>query len=74
MIKAKIDNVARSTVGHLGDSDFKQQLILVPKNVDLHTFDLFLEQIIELRKENQQLASLRDFLLPMLMNGQVKVS
>ena len=23
--------------------------------------------------ENQQLASLRDFLLPMLMNGQVKV-
>ena len=25
------------------------------------------------KKENQQLASLRDFLLPMLMNGQVKV-
>lgn len=24
-----------------------------------------------IRKENQQLASLRDFLLPMLMNGQV---
>ena len=25
-------------------------------------------------EENQQLASLRDFLLPMLMNGQVKVN
>ena len=25
------------------------------------------------KEENQQLASLRDFLLPMLMNGQVKV-
>ena len=24
-------------------------------------------------KENQELASLRDFLLPMLMNGQIKI-
>lgn len=32
-----------------------------------------LEQIKLLEKENQQLESLRDFLLPMLMNGQVKV-
>ena len=30
------------------------------------------EQIELLEKENQQLSSLRDFLLPMLMNGQVK--
>ena len=30
-------------------------------------------KVLELQKENQQLASLRDFLLPMLMNGQVKV-
>lgn len=30
-------------------------------------------KISEIIKENQQLASLRDFLLPMLMNGQVKV-
>lgn len=28
-------------------------------------------QIIEFKKENQKLANLRDFLLPMLMNGQV---
>ena len=32
------------------------------------------EQIELLESENQQLASLRDFLLPMLMNGQVKVA
>lgn len=32
------------------------------------------ERIMELEKENQQLTSLRDFLLPMLMNGQVKVA
>ena len=32
------------------------------------------EQIELLEEENHQLASLRDFLLPMLMNGQIKVS
>ena len=32
-----------------------------------------LQKVSESLKENQQLASLRDFLLPMLMNGQVKV-
>ena len=31
------------------------------------------EEIFKSQVENQQLASLRDFLLPMLMNGQVKV-
>lgn len=31
------------------------------------------EKLLSLDKENQQLASLRDFLLPMLMNGQVKI-
>ena len=31
------------------------------------------EKLLELKAENQQLSSLRDFLLPMLMNGQVKV-
>lgn len=30
-------------------------------------------RLLSLEKENQQLSSLRDFLLPMLMNGQVKV-
>lgn len=32
-----------------------------------------IEQANQIPLENQQLASLRDFLLPMLMNGQVKV-
>ena len=31
------------------------------------------QKLLSLDKENQQLASLRDFLLPMLMNGQVKI-
>lgn len=32
-----------------------------------------IDKVLELQKENMQLASLRDFLLPMLMNGQVKI-
>lgn len=37
----------------------------------MKTIESIQEHIIELSKENQELASLRDFLLPMLMNGQV---
>lgn len=43
----------------------------------MHKFNDIIEssikKTIELRKQNQQLASLRDWLLPMLMNGQVTV-
>ena len=31
------------------------------------------DKILNNQNENQQLSSLRDWLLPMLMNGQVKV-
>lgn len=48
---------------------------------DKKTIDAFTKKIHDLLqmkhsiwKENQQLASLRDFLLPMLMNGLVKVT
>jgi len=33
----------------------------------------FLDKKVKLEEENQELASLRDWLLPMLMNGQVSV-
>ena len=72
-VVSKITKVARSTVGHLGDSDFKEQPILISKGLDLMFFDTVLSQIILTRIENQQLTELRDFLLPMLMNGQVRV-
>ena len=43
----------------------------------VHDFNAIIEssikKTIELKKENQELASLRDWLLPMLMNGQVEV-
>lgn len=73
-ILAKVTTVARSTVGHLGDTDIKGLKIAVPnRNVDCTFFEHATQTICELRNENHDLASLRDFLLPMLMNGQVKV-
>ena len=69
-ITAKIDTVARSTVGHLGDADFSERYILVPEGLDIDIFDAYLSKIVSLRKENQELSDLCDWLLPMLMNGQ----
>ena len=51
--------------------------VLLPQSTVLKRFDDYLSPLFyamkHIREENQQLASLRDFLLPMLMNGQVKV-
>lgn len=38
------------------------------------TFNTILAEIDVVRSQNEKLASLRDWLLPMLMNGQIKVS
>lgn len=72
-ITAKIDTVARSTVGHLGDADFSERYILVPEGLDIEIFDDYLSKIVSLRKESQELSDLRDWLLPMLMNEQAQV-
>ena len=51
--------------------------VLIPSAPVLEHFDATVSSmytaIKQYSEENQQLASLRDFLLPMLMNGQVKV-
>lgn len=55
----------------------KGQLILVPDKdvaLDFSTqVKLFYKKLLINQKQNQELASLRDWLLPMLMNGQVTV-
>ncbi|MBA4240441.1 MAG: hypothetical protein C0448_06930 [Sphingobacteriaceae bacterium] len=58
-------------LGSLRNTPFLVNDSLVKKYVKV-TNSVF-EQLENLKKENQQLASLRDWLLPMLMNGQVKV-
>ncbi len=50
---------------------------ILPPKLILDAFDAQVQKLLDMKAnimgENQQLASLRDFLLPMLMNGQVKV-
>lgn len=76
-IKAREKNVSRTTVGHLSAKDINSLKVLVSNSNQLNErckiLDSSLNKIIANRIENQQLASLRDWLLPMLMNGQVKV-
>jgi restriction endonuclease S subunit len=55
----------------------KDLKVAIPPDDLLNTFQSLiqpsLEKIKNIRQENQKLAELRDFLLPMLMNGQVRV-
>jgi type I restriction enzyme S subunit len=62
---------------HVYPSDIKRLNYIIPpveliENFGIKTISMNDKIAINL-KENQQLASLRDWLLPMLMNGQVKV-
>ena len=64
-----------STVPHANRSFIEQMKIALPNDAKKYCSELdkIYSKIVECRKENQLLAFLRDFLLPMLMNGQVKV-
>lgn len=71
--KAKIGN----TFANMNKGDFSDILITLPAKNTLETFHNqvlpMFENIKSRSKENKQLAQLRDWLLPMLMNGQVTV-
>lgn len=59
----------------VNQTDLQLLYFLIPENEVLKKYNNLiynsLEQINNILKENQKLSSLRDFLLPMLMNGQV---
>ena len=74
-IKAKELRAKGSTVGHLSDKDLKDLYVLVSPNHQIRKiFDNLLVKIIENRCETTALSTLRDSLLPLLMNGQVSVN
>jgi len=62
----------------INQENLKSVNVCVPNETTLEKFASFAipirKKLINSIEENQQLASLRDWLLPMLMNGQVKVS
>ena len=76
-IKLREKSVSRTTVGHLSDKDLKAINVILPKDKYLSSifekFEIILENIIINQQQNQELTQLRDWLLPMLMNGQAKV-
>ena len=65
-----------SILQNVSQDTLKQVLISLPDRRTICLFsnviNTYLSTIQNLIEENQQLKSLRDFLLPMLMNGQVK--
>ena len=71
--KAKTGN----TFPNMNKGDFASIMLIKPKKEVLESFHNKSSAIMELvlvnSRQNQQLAELRDWLLPMLMNGQVSV-
>ena len=65
-----------TTLKHLQKDHFKGINVLVPDNAILEKFNLFsmplLSKISKNDVECRELGKLRDFLLPLLINGDVK--
>tara|TARA_B110000090_G_scaffold135969_1_gene149623 strand:+ start:190 stop:1437 length:1248 start_codon:yes stop_codon:yes gene_type:complete len=67
----------KTTMGHITQDHLKQSRISIPDDglvESLHEkLNPMFQQMVCVLEENQKLAELRDWLLPMLMNGQVTV-
>ena len=65
----------KTTMGHITTDHLKQSRIVIPPVNICNSFnkevEMLYKKIISNDEQNKELASLRDFLLPMLMNGQV---
>ena len=72
-----IAELRKTTMGHITQDHLKQAKIVVPPIEIISKLDAKLQLIMLkqqiLENQNQELTQLRDWLLPMLMNGQVKV-
>lgn len=72
-----IADLRKTTMGHITQDHLKQSRIVIPPLDIINKLDKQLKPIqskqVLLKQENQQLTELRDWLLPMLMNGQVTV-
>jgi len=72
-----IAELRKTTMGHITQDHLKQSRISIAPNElinNLHQIiDPILNKVVKNSEENQNLTELRDWLLPMLMNGQVTV-
>ena len=67
----------KTTMGHITQEHLKESRIVIPPMDLIEQIDIKIKPILNkqvlLEEENLKLTELRDWLLPMLMNGQVKV-
>ncbi|MCG8770198.1 restriction endonuclease subunit S [Tenacibaculum finnmarkense] len=67
----------KTTMGHITQEHLKQSRIVIPPKEIINQLDKLINPILDKinkgKIENQKLSELRDWLLPMLMNGQVRV-
>ena len=71
----KMAEARKTTMGHITTEHLKQSTIVLPNKTiaemfDKKIFDVF-QMIIKNNQEKRELMNVRDFLLPLLMNGQV---
>jgi len=77
MLSNQVQKLATGSIQKVINSDHVDSMQFAYDDIVLdlygkHTHPLY-ASLLNIAEENQQLTSLRDFLLPMLMNGQVKV-
>lgn len=75
-IEKFINGSRGSIIKFITKGDIENIYIALPNNERTFSFEIirtFFEKQRNLEKQNQQLIQLRDFLLPMLMNGQVGI-
>ncbi|MFM9745107.1 restriction endonuclease subunit S, partial [Streptomyces brasiliscabiei] len=67
----------KTTMGHITKDHLEQSIIAIPPIDLIEKFEdivkSFYDEITNVDEESQKLKSLRNFLLPLLMNGQVKI-
>ena len=67
----------KTTMGHITSDHLKQSVIILPPENIIRNFssqvDNIHAEICRINKESQELSQLRDWLLPILMNGQATI-
>jgi type I restriction enzyme S subunit len=70
-------DVRKTTMGHITIDHLEQSQIVIPDDDVAEAFEVMtkpiIERMVKAHEENIRLTKLRDWLLPMLMNGQVTV-
>lgn len=70
-------DLRKTTMGHITIDHLKQSQIVIPDDDIAEAFEItakpIIERMVKAHEENIELTKLRDWLLPMLMNGQVTV-